>query len=164
MVRTIAIGGFMGVGKTTAGRCLAKRLALPFVDLDEAIEHDVGTSIATIFKNEGEANFRRLERASLQAVLSGGPVVLALGGGTLHYPNNLEELRAKSDLVCLEMPFSEIQERIGDSNGKRPLWEDRERLFEERLAGYRHAGPCINVSGLSTHQVVDSIQRVLPCR
>jgi len=153
----------MGVGKTTAGRCLAERLDVPFLDLDQVVERASGRTVPDIFQTDGEIAFRQQETSALREVLAGEPVVLALGGGTLHHANNRMEICSTADLVCLDMPFAEIQERIVASDGGRPLWSQGELLFQNRLAGYRQSQHCINVSGLTVNQVVDSIERVLSC-
>jgi shikimate kinase len=163
MVRSIAIGGFMGVGKTTVGRCLADRLSVPFLDLDETIERQAGRPVSAIFETEGEVVFRRYEAAALHGALQREPTIIALGGGTLHHGSNCADVCAQADLICLGMPFIELQQRLGDSDKGRPLWENRETLFAKRAAVYRDSGTYINVSGLTTDAVVDRIERAMSC-
>ncbi|MGZ7057341.1 MAG: shikimate kinase, partial [Candidatus Angelobacter sp.] len=82
-MRCVVLIGFMGAGKTTVGRALARRLRWKFIDLDDVIEHREKKSVAEIFASSGEAAFRRMESAALTALLqdrkSGSDLVLALG-------------------------------------------------------------------------------------
>lgn len=162
MVRTIAIGGFMGVGKTTAGRGLAARLHVPFVDLDERVEADAGMSIAEIFSRHGEPAFRTLEMEALKSILEGPPLVLALGGGTLHQPEN-RTLLQKSLVVCLLMGLQNIRKRLGEASDSRPLWGDAENLFQSRHAEYEAQEHVLRVDDLSTMDVVDRLEELVQC-
>ncbi|MEE9562588.1 MAG: shikimate kinase, partial [Thermoanaerobaculia bacterium] len=84
----IFVTGFMGVGKSTVGQCLAAALELPFVDLDEEIEGHTGESIAGTFDQRGEAAFRQIEAEVLAAVVRRPPAVIATGGGTVTREEN----------------------------------------------------------------------------
>ena len=163
MSRTIAIGGFMGVGKSTAGRLLSQRLCLPFVDLDAAIEGHCGLSVRQIFLEHGEAYFRGVEEKVLKGLLDGPPIVLSLGGGTLHQSGCLEPLQARALIVVLWMPIEAIQERIGSDDSTRPLWSESAALFEDREQGYRDAGTLLNVNDLAPSEVADALERVVAC-
>jgi shikimate kinase len=163
MVRTIAIGGFMGVGKTTAGRGLAERLAVGFLDLDTAIERAADRTVSEIFSTEGEPAFRHYESEALRCALQGAPKVLALGGGTLHYGTNCSEVCTHADIVCLGMPFQELQDRLGATDIGRPLWSVRKTLYAERIDVYRRAGTYIDVSGLTPESVLDRIEEAVSC-
>lgn len=164
MARGVALAGFMGVGKSTVGAALAPRLGLPFVDLDRAVMTQAGRTVSELFSCEGEAGFRRREATVLRDVLDGDPVVLALGGGTLHYPGNLEAIQESCTVVSLLMPLDDIKDRLGPEDDARPLWSDAEARFAQREAGYRSADMCVDVAGLTVQEVVESIQRSLQCR
>ncbi len=84
--RPIALVGMMGAGKTTVGRRLAAALNLPFRDADAEIEQAAGMSVAELFERHGEESFRRGEAQIIERLLSGGPIVLATGGGALTTP------------------------------------------------------------------------------
>lgn len=164
MVRSIAIGGFMGAGKTTTGRALAARLECAFVDLDERVVVESGRLIQDIFETDGEAVFRSLESQALQSALSdNAQVVVALGGGTLHTARNIPLLNAAADVIILTLPWLEHKRRLGVTDESRPLWGDAEALYKLRQPGYRSAGVSIDVQGLSTEQIVDKVLEVMAC-
>jgi len=87
----IILMGFMGCGKSTVGRELAKRLDYQFIDLDDEIEKVARTTISKIFEFKGESYFRKLESKTLKSVLAKkGNIVIALGGGTPCYGENIK--------------------------------------------------------------------------
>lgn len=140
----------MATGKSTVGPLVAQSLALPFVDLDQWVSQRSGMTIPAIFEAHGEAGFRRLEREALGAVLALEPLVLALGGGTLHQPGNLEQIARVMDVVVLSASMQTLRARGGRN---RPLWDAVERLYAERRPGYLKAGPQVRVEGLSPEQI-----------
>ena len=135
--------GFMGCGKTTVGRVLARRLERPFVDLDTEIETRAGLTVRAIFERGGEPLFRRLEQEALTAAVAGEEAVIATGGGTVTIDKNLEILARSGVTVWLDPPFAVIAARIG-AQGKadRPLFETETQaleLYRRRLPAYRRA-------------------------
>jgi len=138
----IYLGGFMGAGKTTVGRRVARRLGLSFVDLDTEIERQAGVAIPVIFEREGESGFRQRERAALRVLSRRRGIVVATGGGTLSSPENRDLIRRSGKSVFLEAPLEVLFDRIERSSRSRPLFRDRDRarrLYEQRLEGYRDA-------------------------
>jgi shikimate kinase len=136
-VQRIVLTGFMGSGKSTIGRALAKELGWRFIDLDSDIEQRDGRPVARIFAESGEPAFRTLETNALISSLSGIHIVLALGGGALETPANREALAASAQtcIVLLAASFDTLykrcQEQIANrSSGSalpiRPLLGDRE--------------------------------------
>ena len=160
--RSIYLTGFMGAGKTAAGRGLADLLGWSFVDLDERIEAAAGDTVAGILARRGEAAFRSLERSALEATLDRERLVVATGGGTLAQPGALELLRGRGLIVWLKLPFAELARRVEAAGvGARPLYEDRRRarhLYRERLPFYRQADLVVAVDG---EQPVESVVRRL---
>ncbi len=134
MHRGVALGGFMGVGKSTVGRALAERLALPFVDLDAVLEAEHGPIVEQL-AGDGEARFRLREREAIQRLVEGAPCVLATGGGAWVDPANRAALRRAFHLVVLDAPLATLAQRVG-GDPARPLWDD---AVEARYAARRSA-------------------------
>ena len=152
----LVLGGFMTVGKTTVGRILAGRLGLPFVDLDERVEALAGRSLAELFAARGESAFRELEARAVQQVLTEPDSVVALGGGTLHHRGNLDALRARYPIVVLDLPWDEIEPRLG-ADSSRPLAGGARTLWEERQDGYARAGLRVDLTGLDPHAAAEAV-------
>src|ERR1700739_3911895 len=130
--RCVALIGFMGAGKTTVGRALAKRLRWNFFDLDDVIEQREQRSIAEIFASSGEAGFRRMESMALRTLLqdrpTGSDLILALGGGAFIQPENRALLsEARAITVLLEAPLEELRRRCTSEQKVRPLAQQQER-------------------------------------
>lgn len=117
----IFLYGSPGSGKTSVGKILAENLALPFVDLDQKIEEQAGRSIPEIFKEEGEAGFRSLERNALQDVSKMKWGVIALGGGALIDPGNLSLVEQSGAVCCLTASDRVLVERLENTALERPL-------------------------------------------
>ncbi len=115
--------GLPGSGKTTLGRQLAAHYGRAFLDLDAVIVAEAGQSIPEIFAAEGEAGFRVREAAALRAVAArpGPPLVVATGGGTPCFHDNVEVLRTSGFLLWLDVPLPELVRRLGRSRTSRPL-------------------------------------------
>lgn len=119
----IALLGMPGAGKTTLGRRLAAHFAYPFLDLDAAIEARAGRGIPAIFQAEGEAYFRQLEADTLREVVARpGPLVLATGGGTPCFHENMAVLQAAGLTVWLDVPLMVLAARLRAAGlASRPL-------------------------------------------
>ena len=144
----------MAVGKSTIGPRVARRLGLPFVDLDAAVVERAGRSIARIFADDGEDGFRALERDALAAALAETPRVIALGGGTLHQPDCLA-LLAGHTVRVLDVPWAELEGRL--TSAERPLADRAASLFETRAEGYAAAGPRVAIGGLDVESATDRV-------
>ena len=151
--RRVVITGFMGAGKTTVGRALARLLGSPFVDLDDAVEALEGRGPRELIDVEGEGYFREAETRALRQVLGGtGARVVATGGGAWALERNRALVAAHGCLsVWLDSPFDLCRRRIDESGGGagRPFARDPERarrLYEERLAAYREADLRVRVA------------------
>lgn len=157
--QSISLLGFMGSGKTTAGRILALRLKLPFKDSDEIIEEMEGISIAKIFEDKGEDYFRELEVRLLLSQST--PFVLALGGGAFREPI-ITHLKRTSTTIFLDLSFDEVKRRISGDK-KRPLLKnpDLYGLFLKRRIFYLKAHFRVWTEGLNPSEVVEEILRFL---
>ena len=91
--KNIILCGFMGCGKSTVGTLLAKKTGMAFVDLDSYIEKQENKTIARIFEESGEAHFRELEKQAARALSEKKGVVIAAGGGTLTFQENVDSLK-----------------------------------------------------------------------
>ena len=115
----IVLVGFMGAGKTTVGRLVADKLGVPFLDSDHVITERAGREIRDIFAADGESAFRELEHQVIADLLSGRPVVLALGGGAAGHPKTRELLlSAGVTVVYLRVGFDEALARVGGDSGR----------------------------------------------
>lgn len=139
--------GLPGSGKTTIGRKLAEMLNLPFFDLDSEIEKETGSKIAELFESVGESLFREAERKCLQHFIKTGDFILATGGGTVCYHDNMNRMLASGTVVFLNPPPEEILRRLNsEETQKRPLFSNAESIAErlnsllnERIGFYRQA-------------------------
>ena len=116
----IFLCGFMATGKTKVGRILAQVLDRPFVDTDELIEEAAGKSIPEIFKQDGEAAFRRLEQECVVRASQMSGLVISLGGGAITQEVNWEVIRATGVCLCFRASAETIFERVS-RNAERPL-------------------------------------------
>lgn len=136
--RTIALVGLMGVGKTSIGRRLAQALDLPFRDADEEIEAAAGRSVADIFAERGEAEFRSGERRVIARLLGLPPHVLATGGGAFMNPDTRSLLLERAVVVWLRADLDVLVKRVGRKD-TRPLLRGQEpRAVLERLMTERY--------------------------
>ena len=123
--KPIVLVGLMGVGKSTVGRRLAQRLALPFVDADTEIEVAAGMAIADIFETFGEAYFRDGERRVIARLLDGTPKVVATGGGAFINDETRALILETGLAVWLDAPPEILVERVGRRD-TRPLLKNRD--------------------------------------
>lgn len=137
--------GFMGSGKSTVGRAVARHLGWRFADLDEDIESRENMSISEIFSQKGEAEFRRIETQALQRrigeIARGIPWVVAVGGGCFAQPGNAEAIRNHGVAIWLDAPLELVRSRVSHSH-HRPLASDPamfEELYHARRAHYAQA-------------------------
>lgn len=152
----------MGAGKSTIGRRLARRLGLPFIDSDVAIEEAAGSPTAELFERYGEHDFRDGERRLVARLVEGDIRVIATGGGAFNDPRTRQLLNQRAITVWLDAPIDVLAERTGRRNN-RPLLrsgnraETLARLARERQPYYSEAQIHIR-SGKGAHgDVVEAI-------
>ena len=136
--KCIVLVGLMGVGKSTVGRRLARRLGLPFVDSDEEIEKAAGQKIGEIFERFGEAGFRDGERRVIARLIDGTPKVIATGGGAFVDESTRSLILEKCVAVWLDADVETLAERVSRRD-HRPLLQGKDPLpLLEQLAAQRN--------------------------
>ena len=159
----IVLTGFRGTGKTSVGRILANRLALPFFDTDALVERRAGMPIPEIFRRYGEAHFRALEREAI-ASLRSAEGVISTGGGAVLDPANVADLRWHGTVFLLSAAPAIIQERIAGSDrpgltGLAPEEEVQTLLLQRKEAYLGAADACIDTGRRTPGEVADLILR-----
>jgi shikimate kinase len=155
----IYLVGFMGVGKTSVARALAKRLDWKVEDIDARIERADRRDIPTIFREAGEPYFRAREREALIQLLPERGTVVASGGGTFADPANRELMLRDGAVIWLDAPLATVLGRV-PLDGRRPLATDRlamEQLYNQRLAAYCLAHFRVDAGRGSVEELVDQI-------
>lgn len=164
----IILSGFMGSGKTTCANHLSKRLRIPRIDLDQALEEKYRINIATLFEKKGEPAFRVLEFEVLKQILethADQSLILALGGGAILANQSYELIRPFGTIIYLMATAETLIRRIQmDENGQRPLVKNQnlskfipERL-ESRAALYmNHCDEVLSVDDKTPDQVAEEI-------
>src|SRR5205085_9551330 len=160
--RPVVLVGLMGVGKSTVGRRLAKRLGLPFVDSDSEIEEAVGLPWGEVFERYGEEDYRDGERRLVARLIDGQVRVIATGGGVFVEPRTRKLLNESAITVWLDAPVNVLAERTARRD-TRPLLkngdpkETLERLAQIERQAYAEAHIHVKSGGGAHRDVVDSI-------
>jgi shikimate kinase len=164
--RTIALVGLMGVGKSTVGRRLARRLNLPFVDGDIEIESAAAMTVSDIFAELGEAEFRAGEARVMKRLLEGPRTVLATGGGAILNPETRALLKERAVTVWMRADLDTVAQRV-QRRDTRPLLRGRDPLTalqamaEVRYPVYATADLTVDVTGGAHAQAVEAIDDAL---
>jgi shikimate kinase len=164
--RPVVLVGLMGVGKSTVGRRLARRLGLPFVDSDTAIEDSVGYPAGELFERYGEEDYRDGERRLVARLIDGQVRVIATGGGVFVDPRTRELLNQQGITIWLDAPVDVLAERTARRDTRPLLKNGDPKITLERIAQTErqaYAEAHIHVkSGDGAHRdVVDIIVRAL---
>jgi shikimate kinase len=157
--------GFMGAGKSSVGRLLARRLGRCFLETDDIITSLAGRSIPEIFREEGEGRFRELEGRTLESLGLKRDDVVATGGGLPCHEGRMEALRALGTVIWLKGEFGEMYERAR-REGVRPMLLGRtpaevEALYRQREPYYGRSHLTIETGGAGIDQVVARILAAL---
>ena len=161
MKKSLVLTGMMGVGKSTIGRLVAKKLNVKFIDVDKIIEKNEKKSIYQIFDDSGERYFRKLEEKVTLKILKNKKVVVALGGGA--FINN--EIREKELKSCisfwLKIDIEKLMRRY--KNNRRPLLNkknldtDVKKMYQKRKKIYSLANFKINCDNMSKTKIIEKI-------
>lgn len=148
--------GFMGSGKTTAGRKLASRLGWSFADLDELIEKENGMSVAEIFAARGEKWFRTAESKALYGLVNNKNTVVSTGGGTPCFFDNMKFMLTNGLTVYLKMTPEKLSRRLSRLTAGRPLLKD---IGRKELPGYISAKLAEREPWYSRAEIIIEIER-----
>ncbi|MEW6719090.1 MAG: shikimate kinase [Thermodesulfobacteriota bacterium] len=165
----VVLVGFMGSGKSSVGKELARRTGAEFVDVDDRIEESAGRAIRAIFAEEGEPAFRERERAALKEVLAVRGRVIATGGGAFQDEGNRKLLKSYAPVVYLEVKPETVLRRLSEDTS-RPLLAggDRENAVREllgrRTRGYRLADHVISADRGTVQEIAGRIIELLGIR
>ena len=160
--RNIVLVGFMGSGKTSVGQELASRLGRELVDTDDLVEAAVGTRIANIFEQSGDAAFREIEAQTVRDAALRERVVVATGGGVVLRADNMTALRATGVVVHLATTPQAVYERVADET-HRPLLQVPDPVARiatmmcDRADAYAVADCRVDTVGRSVAEVADRV-------
>ena len=166
ITRPVVLIGLMGAGKSTVGRRLAKKLAVPFIDSDDEIKKAAGCSIEDIFKLFGEEEFRAGEKRVMDRLMEEGPMVLATGGGVFMNPHVRAQILESGTAVWLKAGLEALAERTSRRGG-RPLLQTGdprktlEKLINERYPVYNEATITIDTDNETHDSAVNLIIEAL---
>lgn len=150
----IVLCGFMGCGKSTVGKNLARKTGKKFIDMDSYIENKAGMTVTEIFDRFGENGFRDMEHEACKELSNMKDLVIASGGGAFTFKRNVEVFKGKDIIVLLDVPVETIKYRLRNDK-TRPLLQkpDRDKvmqeLYQRRMPVYRAAADVV-VSGKNT--------------
>lgn len=160
--------GFMGSGKTSHGKKIARMMGYDFIDMDDWIEEQEGISIAEIFERSGEHYFREKEHEVLKELGKKEKVVISTGGGAPCNNNSIELMNSNGLTIYLKLSPAALLSRLKEAHTERPLLAGKseeemrltiEKLLQEREPYYNRAGMVIDGLESVTERIVNAIQR-----
>ena len=162
MNKSLVLTGMMGVGKSTIGRLIAKRLKTKFIDVDKIIEKKEKKTIKRIFEDHGEKYFRKLEEKTTLQILKNNKSVIALGGGAFINKEIRQKVLSSCVSVWLKVDLDKLIKRY-NKNDRRPLLDkkklntDVKRIYQSRKKIYSLANFKINCDNMNKTQIVEKI-------
>ncbi len=169
MIR-IFLTGYMGAGKTTLGKALARELNVSFIDLDWYIEERFHKSIQELFSQRGETSFRELERNMLHEVGEFEELVISTGGGTPCFFDNMEFMNNRGITIFLDVSVEVLFNRLRISSQQRPILQNKSqeelrafisRALKERRPFYLQSHHCFDANTLENkQQIASSVQKL----
>jgi shikimate kinase/3-dehydroquinate synthase len=163
-MRSVFLIGFMAAGKTTAGRLLAERMGIPFIDLDDVVAEAAGLPVRRIFADLGEPEFRRLEGQALDAVMERGSAVIATGGGSPCRDGAMDRMRRHGLVIALAVPLDVALARAGTASERPLLAQPADQiaaLYHEREPVYRQAHAVIATDWRDPGEVADECAELI---
>jgi shikimate kinase len=157
--------GYMGTGKSTVGKKLARRLGLKFVDSDHEVERVTGLTINEIFKKYKEVRFRSEEKAALRRLTANSGQVISTGGGAVVDPENVEMLKHNGFIVCLTAKPEILFERLKRKKD-RPLLQTADplatirKMLTDRAPFYAKADATVDTSEMDLEAVIAEVTRL----
>ncbi len=165
----IFLVGYMGSGKSNAGKKIAAKLNFEFIDLDKFIEEEYGMSISDIFAQKGQSEFRAMEHNSLKKIIGlNKNILVSCGGGTPCYYNNMVLMNSNGMTIYLKMSADALANRLINAKGHRPLIDgkthDELKKFinehlEKREDFYHKAQYTVKGKDLNVDELVDFVQK-----
>ncbi len=167
-MNNIVLCGFMGCGKSTVGKNLARKTGRKFVDMDTYIEEKAGMTVSEIFEKHGENGFRNMEHEACRELSEMSGLIIASGGGAFTFKRNSDVFKSKDTIVLIDVELETIKYRLRNDK-TRPLLQkpDKDRvmqeLYEKRLPLYKSAAD-ITVKGKNTplktaFEIMDAVEK-----
>ncbi len=163
MRKNLTLTGMMGVGKSTIGKNLAKKLRYNFIDVDKLIEKKEGTTINLIFKTKSEKYFRKIENDIALNELKKNNSVISLGGGAFLNDAIRKTSKKLSVSFWLDVPIEDLIRRLSKKNNQRPLLykknvrETVKKIYFERKKIYNEADYRIKCNSMKSNEIVEKI-------
>lgn len=163
----VFIIGFMGSGKSTIGKKVSQMMNLNFVDLDKHIENNENKTITALFEYEGEDHFRTIEQNYLKELIKKDNLIIATGGGTPCYKNNMALMKKSGITLYLKMPVKAIFDRLTNSKNPRPLIRNKSKeelteyitqTLEDREVFYSQANVIIDAININLNLLQQIIE------
>jgi len=163
--KNLALTGMMGVGKSTIGRALSRRLLMQFSDIDHIIETKLKMSVSKIFEEKGESFFRKIEEKIVLQETRKNNIIISLGGGAFMNSKIRKVILSSCETFWLDINIKLLEKRLIKSK-KRPLLKNKnlkealEKIYKERKSTYSTAGYRIDCNKLSLKLITEQIIRL----